>query len=234
MQKCSDEWYTKAMSQLVKKDAHVKNGSGWIVEVIEKVKVTIATHQHLSPRKGHRDIELPKALTAKQAVINSKECQMGSVSHSVLAAIYRDLISQKQRIAKKYKCFINKLNFEKISEPKNTKEDIDTFERQNIKCAISVFQWEDKEDKKKKLPVTLIRSLIGKKTSSKSTIMLLLVKGDDSRHHYIPITNLDRLLNSKDKLHNCIWCERCLRPFYSQWRKAYEKHRKICYTTNRH
>lgn len=61
--------------------------------------------------------------------------------YSVLVIIYRkQLISEKQAQAKRYKGFIDKLNFEKISVPMNTKEYIDKFERWNEKYVITIFQ----------------------------------------------------------------------------------------------
>lgn len=171
-------------------------------------------------------MKLPKPLKGKKAVINLEGVPDGQCfRYSVQAGIYRkqELISQKQRIAKRYKQFMAELNFENISKPTNTKEDIDMFERQTPKYATSVFQWKEEEKDKKKIQVTLIRSSIGKKTSSKSILMLLLMKGDDARYHYLPIANLDRLLNSQAGPHNRIWCERCLHPLYRQWRGDYKK-----------
>lgn len=67
-----------------------------------------------------------------------------------------------------------------------------------------------------------------KKASGKTILMMLLVKGDNNRYHYMPNTNLDRLLNSKARHCNCIWQKRCLRPFCNSCKDAYEKHKEIC------
>lgn len=45
--------------------------------------------------------------------------------------------------------------------------------------------------------VTLIRSPSGKTAGNKTMIMLLLVNGDNSRCHYLPITHNNRLLNRR-------------------------------------
>lgn len=174
-----------------KLDEYVRNGSRRIVEAIENIGLVIKSYKLLNPRKGQGDTTLLKGLKEGEP---EGEC----FRYSALAAIYRHrLVQRKQDLTKKYKRFQDNLNFTIISPLTNIKEDINTFECQNLKYVVTIFQWDD-DDEKKKLPVTVIRSPCGKKASSKTTIMLLLVKGDDAHCHYISITNLDWLLNSKD------------------------------------
>lgn len=156
------------------------------------------------PQRPYGDVTLSKELKEKQAFLNlegvlKEEC----FKYSVLWAIYRDrFCRQKQALSRKYTHFLHNINFTKISSPTHTKDDIDKFEHQNEKHVVAVFQWEE-EGNKKKLTVTLIREP-NRKTASGKTILMLLVKGDDSRYHYLPITNLDRLLNSNASYHERI------------------------------
>lgn len=78
--------------------------------------------------------------------------------------------------------YLDMLNCNNILEPKNTKEDINKFERQNEKYVMTILQW-DKVTNKKKLPVTLIRSLSEKKASGKTIVMLL-------SYHWMMISTL--------------------------------------------
>lgn len=231
------DWYKEAVDQLVKKlDEYIKNESRWIEEALKNVGVVITSYKCLNPRKGN--VTLPKELKQKWAVINLTGILEGDCfKFSVLATTYRDRFHpKKQDLARKHARFLDNINFANISTPTNTKQDIDKaegkmkIERQNEKYVVSIFQWE-KGDDKKKLSFTLLRTPNGKIASDKTIISQLLVKGDDTRQHYLPITNVDRLLNSKVRHRNHIWCERCLHFFYNSHKDAYKSHREICYKT---
>lgn len=176
VQEYHSEWYQEATEQVVQKlDAYLKNGSWWIVETIEKVTVVITSHRHFNPLKGHGDMELPNKLKGKHALINLEGVQEGECfKYSILASIYRHKICHpKHVLARKYKRFIDQLNFDDISNPTDTKKDIDKFEQQNPTYVVGIFQWDEESDKMK-VPVTLIRSPSSKKTSGKTILMMCL------------------------------------------------------------
>lgn len=116
-------------------------------------------------------------------------------------------------------------------EPTNAKEDVNKFMRQNQKYVVSI-QW-GKKIKTRKTPRNSHQVTNCQTASSNTKSCHCLLKGDNDRYHHLPITHLDKLLNTQANYCNHMWCERCLHPFQKSCKGSYEKHCEICYTMKR-
>ena len=108
---------------------------------------------------------------------------------------------------------------------------IGKFERSNPGLNINVLVYdadatiEPDEDIVKNPHVNIIRR---SKREGPQIYVLLLEDGD--KYHYVAVTNLDRLLNTRNREEGvriqAHWCHTCLHGF--RWERAYEKHVALC------
>lgn len=87
-------------------------------------------------------MKILKQLKGKNVMLNLGVPEGQCFKNSILAAIYRNIFErQEQALAKKkFKCFLDNIKLENISEPANTNEDIIKFKQQNPKYVVTVFQ----------------------------------------------------------------------------------------------
>ena len=120
-------------------DNWINEGSGWVIEQIDAQHLNIASY---SPLAGSTYIELPSELrNSKKGLINiqndDNECFLWCDVR------YLNLVNKNpQRITKKDKEIVSKLNYEGINFP-FSKKDYCQIERQNKIC-INVFCCENK------------------------------------------------------------------------------------------
>ena len=106
---------------------------------------------------------------------------------------YGDILRHRNR-ATQYEPWLNDLKFDGISFP-FTVSQLPLFERQNPTLTIRLLQWKGDE-------VSVLRKPIEK--PDRRVVNILLVND-----HFCGVSNLDRLLNSKEahQHHKRIYCE---------------------------
>ena len=75
-------------------------------------------------------------------------------------------------------------------------------------------------------PLSLLKQCSCKKGQTCRIVNLLMYED-----HYYGIVNINRVLNFGTHLAHRVWCDRCIRPFYSK--EKLERHRVACYQAMR-
>ena len=186
------------------------NGSSWILKDVEELYLKIIKY---NPLKGSSYIPTPINLRRTHSIVNPRnifdnKCFMWAV----LAKLY-PAKHNPQRISN-YIEYSNLLNFNDISFPVKL-SDIAKFENLN-KISINVFGFENNEI----VPLKLTKLKLQRHVN-----LMLLTNGDGQ--HYSVITNLDRLLASRN-LHRgrTHFCNYCLHGFSNE--QLLEQHIPYC------
>ena len=194
-------------------DNWINERSGWIVESIDGKYVNISAY---SPLVGSTYIELPDELkNLMKGLINIKNSNNKCffwcyIRHLNLLKTY------PERITKKDKELVSKLNYEGISFPVSKKDRCKIEKQNNI--WINVFC----NDNKLTFPVYLSDQKF-------ESCMDLLLISDECKSHYVHIKVFDRSMFSKTK-NKCkkYFCDCCLQCFSSE--KTLTEHKKKLFT----
>ena len=196
-------------------DAHIKEGSGFMVDSVEKLDV--CTYRY-SPIQASNFIPTPKWIADKKAVINIKNDDGRCFEYSVLAALRlekENIIHHLERVHA-YAPYLGKL---KSVTPNMRIQDIPKFEREN-NIPIAVYTVKHGEKTIYPLYITKMRN--------KPPIQLLLIEGT-GRNHYTYIRNLNRLLSSA-KQDPKVFCPYCCYGFCTRYngKRNLANHIKMC------
>ena len=175
----------------------VSQGSGWVVEYINKHYLNIVQYQ---PMKGSSYIQLPQELrNSAKGLINMKN----NDSQCFRWCHIRHLNPQDkypQRIKKSDKEYIDKLNYNEIEFPVTIKQ-FNKIEKQN-EVNINVFGYEEKQ------PYPIYIS----KEKHKDHMELLLISKDENTY-YVLIKDFNKFMfnqtKHKNKKHFCMYCLQC-------------------------
>ena len=228
-------------------DAYQHLGSNWRFVCVEQVYWKIVEYNRVRyykglGAKGKRGKKIKSAnkrkktskqkdkIFATRALINvDNATYLDCFRWAVLSILkYKEVCKNRSRMASYYK-WENELEFEGTKFP-ITIPQIKVFERNNPSIAINIFAYRNPQNENDTKPcLKILKQCSGKKASERTIINLLLHKG-----HYYGITNINRLLNSKQCVNSNsyrVWCERCITSFYNK--KKLDQHREICYTGKR-
>ena len=177
-------------------DIYLKNGSGWILEKVEKISLNTYNYQ---PIAASSYIPTPKAIANKKAVINVRnESNKKCFEYSVLAALFHDKIDRKQaHNPNKYNEHLGRRL--KGCKDSMTIDDIHKFETLND---ISISVYRIKYDGKTVFPLYIT------KRRKEDPINLLLIEGEN-HCHFAWIKNYNRLLRSPSDTHSKVFCPYC-------------------------
>ena len=196
-------------------DNWINQGSGWIVEPVEGFYLNGSSY---SPLIGSTYIEFPDELkNSRKGLINIpndyNKCFLWChIRHLNL------IDKNPQRITKKDKELVSKLNYEGINFPVS-KKDYCKIEVQNNIC-INVFCYENKVV----YPVYLSDQKF-------SDSVDLLLKLDKFKSHYVYIKDFDRFMFNKTKCKDKkYFCKNCLQCFSSE--KILSEHKEDCLVIN--
>ena len=205
---CPDKFFQEILYKI---DNWINKGSGWIIESIDDEYVNISGY---NPLMGSTYIELPNGLkNSKKGLINIKN----NDNKCFLLCHIRHLIfveKNPQRITKKDKEMINKLDYEGIKFPV-TKKYYCKIERQNSICII-VFCYESGLT----YPVYLSNQKF-------QDCMDLVLISNGNKFHYVYIKDCNRFMCNKTKHKNKkYFCICCLQCFSSE--KVLMEHKENC------
>ena len=201
-----DEEFEEAFQTSLKKiwsafDVYLKNGSGWILERVEKILLNTYNYQPIGVSSY---IPTPESVATKKAVINvQNKNDQKCFEYSVLAALYHHKIDKRlaQRPSK-YNDYIGK-RLKGCKEPM-TMDDIPNFETLND---ISIAVYRIKHDGKMVFPLYMTKRRI------QDPINLLLIEGEE-HCHFAWIKDFNRLLGrSTKKGHTKLFCPYCCYGF---------------------
>ena len=161
-------------------DTYIKNGSGWILEKVEKICLNTYDYK---PIAGTSYIPTPEAIAAKNAVINvQNKSDKNCFEYSVLAALYHNEIKHNAQRTYHYKKYLGKVL--KGCKESMRIDDIPKFESLND---ISIAVYRIRHDGKTVFPLYIT------KRRKEDPINLLLIEGDE-HYHFAWIKNFNRLL----------------------------------------
>ena len=161
-------------------DIYIKNGSGWILEKVEKICLNTYDYK---PIAGTSYIPTPEAIAAKNAVINvQNKSDKNCFEYSVLAALYHNEIKHNAQRTYHYKKYLGKVL--KGCKESMRIDDIPKFESLND---ISIAVYRIRHDGKTVFPLYIT------KRRKEDPINLLLIEGDE-HYHFAWIKNFNRLL----------------------------------------
>ena len=181
-------------------DDFLKNGSGWILESIDYLRLYSAEY---SPMNGKGHIPTPKAIVHKEAIINPQNKNDNCAMYSITASQHFDKIDQRNpHCPAQYEPFFHLFNFEGISMPMQI-DDFEKFEKNN-QLAINVYHI--KHDGKIISPLRITQ----RKVKLEEYVNLLLIEGKE-HSHYTWIKNFDRLLSFGVHTHK--FCPFCCQGF---------------------
>ena len=180
-------------------DVYLKNGSGWILDRVEKIFLNSYDY---TPIDISSFIPTPQAITKKKAVINiqnksNKKC----FEYSVLSALYHKEIKHHAERPEIYKDYLGK-RLKGCKEPMRI-EDIPHFESVND---ISIAVYRIKHDKETVYPLYMT------KRRGVDPINLLLIEGEEYSH-FAWIKNFNRLLKGFNETNTKLYCPYCCYGF---------------------
>ena len=196
-------------------DNWINQGSGWIVESIEGFYLNVSSY---SPLIGSTYINLPDGLkNSRKGLI---DIQNDDNKYFLWCHVRNlNLIDENpQRITKKDKELVSKLNYEEINFPVS-KKDYCKIEVQNKIC-INVFCYENK--------VVYPVYLSDQKFSANMDLLLI---SDKFKSHYVYVKDFDRFMFHKTKCKvKKYFCKNCLQCFSSE--KISSEHKEDCLAIN--
>ncbi|KAG1697202.1 hypothetical protein GQR58_006038 [Nymphon striatum] len=186
-------------------------GSNWIVDQINEMGMFVNNYDPLLRRQivGSGDIDLPLKLKCKKAVLNIKNSGGECFLISLIAALkHLQFVGRRKIQTSTYIQYRYMFNMDNIVIPFNLKS-FDRFHSQNKKYAVNILEWIDEK-------VKLVRRPSYSQYENRIIINILYlnVKGNG---HFLPITNLNRLMNGSGRLaHTRFWCCKCLLNFFTR------------------
>ncbi|KYN11400.1 hypothetical protein ALC57_16451 [Trachymyrmex cornetzi] len=198
------EWYDRHIVEptLTSLDEFQERDSGWALSRILNLIVNV---NKLNPMHAGCNIELPREIVLKKAVINVHSTDNACFAWSVVAALY-PAERNAERVSS-YPHYLSVLNLTGIEFPMKLKN-IPKFERLND-VSINVYGIENKEI----LPLRLTDD----KKEKHVNLLYLQNPHNDSLGHFMWIKNLSRLVRSQvtGKKNRIYFCDRCLHYFSS-------------------
>ena len=190
-------------------------GSGWVLESIENIKLHTAKWD---PLNAGSYIDLPTFLKNKKAIINMKNQDEKCFMWCVLRAL-NPKDKNTERIDEELKSKQDTLNMQGIRYPVSFR-DIDRFESQNPNISISVMGYNENE---RVYPLK-----ISKYTGCEHDIILMLIK-DGEKSHYCLVKNMSALIFSQINNHKGSRniCLNCFNSFKTN--DKLDKHKEYCY-----
>ena len=189
-------------------DSFIHLGSGWTVDEIVKLRLSVCKYQPL--RGGGKGCpKLPTALLGKKATLTVVSPNDDCFIYAILAALFPQGRGDSGRYTK-YRKYVKHLVTDNITYPVAVKQ-IPRFEKDN-NLSINCFGYEK----------TIFPIYVSKHKSKKEIDLLL------HKNHYYLIRNLSRLahgLNLKTHAKKFI-CRSCLSIYYSK--EKFEDHGKYC------
>ena len=195
-----EEAYQTSLQKIWKSfDIFIKNGSGWILDRVEKIFLNTYNYQPIGISSY---ISTPQAIVKKRAVVNVKnENNKKCFEYSVLAALYHDEIGKDQSSRPYvYKKYLGKLKG--CKEPMRI-DDIPQFETLND---ISIAVYRIKHDGKTVFPLYMT------KRRKQDPINLLLIEGEE-HSHFAWIKNFNGLLRHPGDNNTKVFCPYCCYGF---------------------
>ena len=195
--------YEEQISTITRKiDEFVKLGSGWTVEQIERLEVSIAPYQPTSPSSY---IPTPSFIEKKKAVLNIKNTDELCFLWSVLAKLY----PAKNNINNtcNYRSYLNSVNVTGLKFPLNV-TDVKKFEKLNPTISVKVLAYNAWTHCIYPVHVT--------KWNQRDNHVNLLLLNDEKKNkaHYILIKSMSRLLSYRSKKKAAhYYCDYCLHGF---------------------
>ncbi|XP_067208470.1 uncharacterized protein, partial [Linepithema humile] len=196
------EWYTRHVEDdiLAALEEFQERDSGWALSRILNLTVNV---NKFNPLRAGCNIELPRKIMLKRAVVNVKSNDNACFAWAVVAALYPAEKHPERTI--EYPHYSTVLNLCGIEFPV-TLSQISKFEKLNA-ISVNVFTTEDSK-------IVPLRLADDKK--EKHVNLLYVRKNNDA--HFACIKNLPRLVSSQLSMHKCkkYICDRCLHYFYTR------------------
>jgi len=202
-----DNSFVKLVTSL---EEFVGLGSGWNIEGVQEIKVTVARYRVLGGRGGG-GVELPKLIRDKHVCVNVSCDDDHCFMWSVLAGMFPVEKNASRKTI--YYDHVSKLNLEGLYFPMKLTQ-IPSFEKQND-CSINVFGLH-----KNCTPYPLF--ITDNRSCDKHCDLLLY------KDHYVLIKDLSRFFASIFRIKRSkVWyCNYCLLKFESE--KSFKQHRVQC------
>lgn len=202
------------------------NGSGWIIDCINFLDFCIARGDRVRYYVGRSsNFALPEALKQKQAVINPPSNGDNCFLYACIAVLHHgeEVLRKSPLALSSYRPWLHELNLDGVALPVSL-HSLDIIERQNPSICFTVLTWCAGK-------VEVLRQCKAKTAAGRCVLPLLyLVDEKTQKTHWCAVVSLNRLLNSRDGLHQRKWCERCLSAFRSEERL--QQHRLDCYQSD--
>jgi len=193
------------------------HGSGFVLEYVKRYIVSTLRYRRLH---GSTYIPTPTFLAAKHCVINVQNFNDSKCFlWSVLSALYEPTDSKKR--VTNYLKYESSVDMTGINYPVQTKQ-IPLFEKQNPSISINVLTIEPDT---KSFTIEYLSSERGRQHHI--NLLLLEDPQDTTKHHYVRVTNMSRLLAHRSKHHPSTYvCNSCLHSFSTP--SALENHIPFC------
>jgi len=187
--------------------------SGFVLEYVKRFVVSVLRYR---PLHGSTYIPTPAFLASKRFIVNIHNGYSKCFLWSVLSALHEPEIN-KERLSN-YTSYESALDMSGINYPVETKQ-IHLFEKQNPTISINVLSFEP--DTK-----SFTVEYLSPERDRQHHINLLLLE-DTTKHHYVRVTNMSRLVAHRSK-HNGVThvCNSCLHPFSDP--TTHETHIPFC------
>ena len=192
-------------------------GSGFVMERITRFVISIGKYRPLHGSNSSF-VPTPKFIANKHCTVNVKNDDELCFMWAVLSALYPSKINQNNVYS--YSKYRNVLNLEGLKFPLQVK-DIPKFERQNPNIAVNVLYWDEHSSG------FTVEYLSPERGREKQVNLLLLEDNMSSKHHYVWISDMSRLVAGRTKSTNKTYvCNSCLHPFGSQ--RVLDEHIPFC------
>ena len=190
-------------------------GSGYQVERIIKFVIAITKFR---PLHGSTYIPTPPNIVKKKCTINVKNVNDNKCFlWSSLAALYPSKANRNNVCT--YRKYENLLNMTGINFQVKTRQ-IHQIERQNPFLSVNVFFYDAETG-------DICVEYQSPERQREKHVNLLLLEGENGKHHYVCITNMSRLVAHRTKHHAASHiCNNCLHPFSTQ--QSYDNHLPYC------
>lgn len=178
-------------------DNYMNNGSGWVIENIEFLRVDFSKYK---PFSGGSYIELDERIKNKKCCINPKNEDEQCFKWCVIVGKYLDEIKHHPERVNNLKKYEDKIDWSMLEYPVNN-DMISEFEKAND-IPINIYELNDnKED-------IDIKIIYNHKIISNNKIINLLLIENEEKSHYVYIKSLSGLIRSGT--HTLIPCDKCL------------------------
>ena len=212
-----EEVYNEMVDEIEEAIQKAENaeGSGWVLTVIESIKLHTA---EWNPLNAGSYMELPEYLKNKKAITNMKNQDNKCFMWCVLRAL-NPKNNHPERVDKDLISKQDTLNMEGIKYPVSFR-DIDRFESLNPNISITVLGYNKDE--------RIYPLKISKYTGCENDIVLLLIK-DEENSHYCLVNNMSALLATQINNHKGTRniCLNCLNSF--KCKQSLDNHKEYCY-----